>query len=554
MHPRSAKLWRVLLAIALGPLTVVGCDFLYPARLAVTPATSYVDLSAGQRSAVFTVRNEGRAYSRLAWSFSSTTLTAEPASGSLMGGGTQDVVVRLPTNPGIGTFRGDFSAGEKSVPIILVAYEGLACEPELAFASQAAAAHEVLVGYHVDPGADGLARAAASDVATAVITAAGGTIVRRGLGTEHDLVRSPAGGGDALLASLRGRPEVAYAVPNVAVYRSAAPNDPLYQQQWNLTAFGAEPSWATADAAGHLAPIVVAVIDDGVAVDHPDLASSVLPGWDVFDDDDDVRNCTDHGTHVAGIVAATRGDAVGVSGIASTPWVRVLPVKAWPNTADASATTTLDAVIRSMRWAGGLPAAGLPHNANPAQVINMSLGTANQGSSSAFAPVISELQARGVVIVAAAGNAGVGRLDQPAGAGTVAVGSVDHDYLRSSFSNYGQGLTLLAPGGNAPAGSICGAITSTGIDYVVGTATHTWTCKAGTSMATPYVAGAVALLIGIEPALRGDPDGVKARLVDAAAQLRPLGYSADRYGAGVLCLDALLTTTSVCGDHVPTTP
>jgi subtilisin family serine protease len=83
----------------------------------------------------------------------------------------------------------------------------------------------------------------------------------------------------------------------------------------------------------------------------------MLPGWDVFDDDADVRNCTDHGTHVAGIVsAASRGDDVGVSGIASTPWVRVLPVKAWPNTADASATTTLDAVIRSMRWAGGLPA------------------------------------------------------------------------------------------------------------------------------------------------------------------------------------------------------
>jgi serine protease len=166
--------------------------------------------------------------------------------------------------------------------------------------------------------------------------------------------------------------------------------------------------------------------------------------------------------------------------------------------------------------------------------------------------VIEELQSRGVVVVAAAGNAGAGRLDQPAGSGTVAVGSVDHDYLRSSFSNYGQGLTLLAPGGNAPAGSICGAITSTGIDYVVGTATHTWTCKAGTSMATPYVAGVVALLIGVEPALRGDPTAVKARLVDAASQLRPPGYSVDRYGAGVLCLDALLTTTSVCG--VPIAP
>ncbi|MFO8148818.1 MAG: S8 family serine peptidase, partial [Trueperaceae bacterium] len=119
--------------------------------------------------------------------------------------------------------------------------------------------------------------------------------------------------------------------------------------------------------------------------------------------------------------------------------------------------------------------------------------------------------------------------------------------LRSTFSNFGPGLTLMAPGGYAPSGSTCPAITSTGIDYFSGTATHTWTCKAGTSMATPYAAAAAALLMGVEPGYRGDPDAVEARLRDAAAELRPHDYDLDRYGAGVLCLDALLTTTSVCG-------
>jgi hypothetical protein len=552
MHPRHARLRRALLLASLGALLVTGCDLFRPARLTVTPATAYVDLSAGPRNAAFTLRNDGPSRSRLDWTFTSPSLTALPASGTLAGGGAQDVVVSLPANAAVGTYAADFTAGDTTVPVIVVTYMGLACEPELAFAATAAAADEVLVGYRGAAGGGGLARASASDAAAAVVAAAGGTVVRRGLGSEHDLVRAPAGGRDALLDALRRRPEVAYAVPNAPVFRSAAPNDEFYDRQWNLSAFGAEPAWAVVDAAPPPAEVIVAVIDDGVAVDHPDLAGALLPGWDVFDGDGDVRNCTDHGTHVAGIVAAIRDDAVGVAGAASAPWVRVLPVKAWPNTADATATTTLDAVTRAMRWAGGLSVAGLPTNANPAQVINMSLGTSSGGTSTAFAPVIDELEALGVVVVAAAGNAGAGALDQPAGSGAIAVGSADHDYLRSAFSNYGPGLTLMAPGGAAPPGSSCPAIISTGIDYFAGTATHTWTCKAGTSMATPYVAAAAALLVGLEPTLRGDPDAMEARLRDAAAGLRPLGYDPERYGAGVLCLDALLTTGSVCG--VPVVP
>jgi subtilisin family serine protease len=553
MHPRHARLRRALLLASLGALLVTGCDLFRPARLTVTPATAYVDLSAGPRNAAFTLRNDGPSRSRLDWTFTSPSLTAFPASGTLAGGGAQVVVVSLPANAAVGTYAADFTAGDTTVPVIVVTYMGLACEPELAFAATAAAADEVLVGYRGAAGGGGLARASASDAAAAVVAAAGGTVVRRGLGSEHDLVRAPAGGRDALLDALRRRPEVAYAVPNAPVFRSAAPNDEFYDRQWNLSAFGAEPAWAVVDAAPPPAEVIVAVIDDGVAVDHPDLAGALLPGWDVFDGDGDVRNCTDHGTHVAGIVAAIRDDAVGVAGAASAPWVRVLPVKAWPNTADATATTLLDPVLRSMRWAGGLDVAGLPVNPNPANVINMSLGVAGGGFSTSFAPVIDELEARGIVVVAAAGNRGVQALDQPAGSATIAVGSVNHDYLWSTFSNYGPGLTLTAPGGSAPPGALCSTITSTGIDYFAGSAEHAWTCKGGTSMATPYVAAAAALLIGVEPSLRGDPASVEARLVAAAAELRPLNNDPDGfYGAGVLCLDALLTTGSVCG--VPVVP
>jgi subtilisin family serine protease len=552
MHPRHARLRRALLLVSLGALLVTGCDLFRPARLTATPTTAYVDLSVGPPTAVFALRNDGPSRSRLTWSFTSPNLTSYPASGSLAGGAEQDVVVALPVNAVVGTYAGEFTTGDTTLPIIVVTYMGMSCEPELAFAATASASDEILVGYRSGVARDGLTRASASDAATAVVAAAGGTVVRRGLGSEHDLVRAPPGGRDALLDVLRRRPDVAYAVPNAPISRSASPNDPLYDQQWHLSAFGAEQAWAVVDAATPQTEVVVAVIDDGIAVDHPDLAGALLPGWDVFDGDADVRNCTDHGTHVAGIVAAVRGDAFGVAGAASTPWVRVLPVKAWPNTTDATATTTLDAVTRAMRWAAGLSVAGLPANPNPAQVINMSLGTSNEATSTAFAPVIDEAEALGVAVVAAAGNAGAGALDQPAGSATISVGSVDDDYRRSAFSNYGPGLTLMAPGGSASAGSGCPAITSTGIDYLLGTATHTWTCKSGTSMATPYVTAATALLLGLEPGLRDDPVAIAARLKASAERLRPPGYDAETYGAGVLCLDALLTTASVCG--VPVAP
>jgi hypothetical protein len=228
MHPRHARPPRALLVLSLGILLVTGCDFFQPARLTVTPATAYVDLSAGPRSAVFTVRNDGPARSRLEWTFTSSNLTGFPASGTLAGGSAQEVVVALPANPGVSTFTGDFAANDTSVPVVLVTYLGMACEPELAFAALTRAADEILVGYHGDVGHGGLARSAVSDAAATVVAAAGGTVVRRGLGSEHDLVRAPPGGRNALLDALRRRPEVAYAVPNEPIFRAAAPNDPLY--------------------------------------------------------------------------------------------------------------------------------------------------------------------------------------------------------------------------------------------------------------------------------------------------------------------------------------
>jgi len=396
------------------------------------------------------------------------------------------------------------------------------------------------------------ARERGAAVAADVARSLGGRLLAPGVGNQPDLFDFPRGRIEAGLAALRARPEVVHAVRNVPLARLGAPNDPWYAaEQWNLSGFGAEGAWAVADAASPPSePIVIAIVDDGVAIDHPDLRDAMLPGWDAVHQDDDPRNCTDHGTHVAGIAAATRGNAVGVAGVGSSDWVRLLPVKVWADGTDDGATTSLHHVVAGMRWAAGLPVTGAPPNATPADVLNLSLGvtTTDPNLHAFFASLVAEIEAEGVAVVAAAGNGGTAAygVDYPAAVATVAVGSVDETRLRSGFSTYGAGLSLMAPGGFAS--TTCGVIASTGLAVEAGMAWHTYACKAGTSMATPYVAGAVALLLGVEPSLRGRPDAIADRLTTTAALLP--GGTPSEYGAGILCLDALLAPGggAVCGN------
>jgi hypothetical protein len=357
----------------------------------VTPTARVVDLAAGQTT-TFTVSNEGAAGSLLRWSFTSAHMDAWPAAGTLAAGASETVLVVVPLDAEGTVATGRFAAPRQAVEVSVDVVRGppLTCDPEAAFAAHADAVR-VLVGYRHDPpwrgaaatgraagGAAGFeaARAESGRATTALGAAFGAAVERLGRGTEFDLLRVPPGAVDALLDALRARSDVAFALRDVPIARAAAPNDALYGAQWNLSSFGAEPAWAAVDAPlGDVATVVVAIVDDGVAVAHGDLAARTLPGWDAFGNDGDVRNCTDHGTHVAGIAGAARGDGFGVAGVASVPWVRLLPVKAWPDTTDPLATTGVAAIVDAMRWAGGLPVTGFPQNDTPADVINLSLGT-----------------------------------------------------------------------------------------------------------------------------------------------------------------------------------
>lgn len=186
-----------------------------------------------------------------------------------------------------------------------------------------------------------------------------------------------------------------------------------------------------------------------------------------------------------------------MAGVGSAPWVRVLPVKAWPDTSYEAALTNLAAVERAMRWAAGLPVADAPPDPHRADVMNLSLAIepayVDAAMAAYLAALVAEVQAAGVTVIAAAGNTGTGAgVAYPARAGAIAVGSVDADYRRSGFSTYGAGLTLVAPGGYGPGG---GSVLSSGLAYDAGAhaVAYAYTCMAGTSMDAPYVAGILCL-------------------------------------------------------------
>jgi serine protease len=540
-----------LLALTLGlAFILVGCK--HPGATWSATETSAV-VKLGTTSFELTLEYPSNAIAAIAWHFDSDLLAATPASGTLTPGQQQAVVVNLrePLTAPIGVpMSGTFFGGRSPLSVSFT----VTCTGSPLPVQALSLRVEYLVGY----AASGDASEGARDAVAAAVIALGGEVLRRGSGHEHDLVALPTGAQASDRATIRALPGVAYLEANAAVFPMAsiggAPNDPSFVHQWNLRRFGVEGGWAIAD--GITPPhrdIVVAVIDTGVATDHPDLAGRLVPGYDVKENNPEVRNCIDHGTHVAGIVAAARGNGEGIAGVASVPWVKVLPVKAWP-TSDRTLGTTVDDVVRAMRWAAGLSVTDLPINPHPADILNLSLGGSGTEASRALSDAVKDVNDAGVAVIAAAGNNGTSSnpaiLYPAAAVGAIAVGSVDFDYRRSAFSNFGPELSLMAPGGEAPEFGECPAryVVSTGITIEQGRVLPIYACYSGTSMATPYVAGAAALLLGQRPAeLLGNPEKLREELEAAAARYRPSSYRSDRYGNGILCLDSLLGAEAPCG-------
>ena len=275
------------------------------------------------------------------------------------------------------------------------------------------------------------------------------------------------------------------------------PNDSNFGQQYGFgTGAGgtrATEAWDVATGAG----VVVAVLDTGIT-SHSDLSGNVIGGYDFIADtavaadgdgrDADASDPGDayggypsswHGTHVAGTVAAVTNNGQGVAGMAFD--ARVVPVRVLGKGGGYDSDIA-DAIV----WAAGGSVSGAPANANPAEVINLSLGGSGP-CSSATQSAIDSAVGNGATVVIAAGNsnADVSGFSPGNCANIVSVASTTSTGARSSFSNYGSLIDLAAPGSD---------ILSTLNSGSDGPGAETYASYSGTSMAAPHIAGVVALM------------------------------------------------------------
>ncbi len=442
------------------------------------------------------------------------------------------------------------------------------------------------------------ALAARADAATARGTLAGraaalGARVGRTLeageavGERTQVVRVRGADAAALAAQLAKDPDVEFAVADVKMRRTAAPNDPFYLRgpavtstggvssggpdsgQWYLRAPTAtvlssidiEAAWTRTSGRSD---IVVAILDTGVRKEHPELAGRLLAGYDFVSDaqvanDGDQRDAdpTDpgdyttasensdrngtfyqcdpsgrglavvtpsswHGTSTASLAGAATNDGVGMAGVA--PGVKILPVrvlgKCFGNASD---------IMAAMRWSAGISVPGVPDNPNPAKVINLSLGggscsTISQSLGVAYQDVVNEVIAKGVTIVAAAGNSDGEPMEAPgACTGVVSVVALRHLGTKVGFSSLGSSTspaTIAAPGGNCV--NLTGACLypilaarNTGTQGPIASGySDSFETTLGTSFSSPLVAGVVGLMYSAQPNIT--PAQVSARLTSTA--------------------------------------
>jgi thermitase len=252
-------------------------------------------------------------------------------------------------------------------------------------------------------------------------------------------------------------PDVKYVDYNYLLLPAFEPNDPLFTpiEQWNLYEIDAPAAWNTEKGSG----AKVAVVDSGIAANHPDLESKIAAQKDLVDNDNTAEDNVGHGTHVAGTVAAATNNGEGVAAVC--PSCKLLMAKS----GDVEGSSVSD-VVGGIYWSVE----------NRAKVINLSLGS--YGHTFALENAVDYAWQRGVVVVAAAGNDNTDRPSYPAAYDRViSVSATTQTDRKASFSNYGTTIDVAAPG----------------VD-ILSTVPGGYGLSDGTSMASPHVAGLAGLL------------------------------------------------------------
>ncbi len=316
-------------------------------------------------------------------------------------------------------------------------------------------------------------------------------------------------------------PSIEYAEPDLLMVPMAAPNDPMYADQWHYFeatgGLNVETAWSLGEGEG----AVVAVLDTGYRP-HVDLVGNILPGYDFIsvasmgnDGDGRDNDATDpgdamgvgdcgsgfpseeiasswHGTHVAGTIAAIANNDIGVTGVA--PKAKIVPVRVLGKCGGFTSDIT-DAML----WAAGISVDGVPVNENPADVINMSLGSSVPTScSQSYSNAIADARNAGAVVIIAAGNDNANADTYPPGncPGAFTVAASNRSGGRAYYSNFGSVVDVAAPGGAQFFANDSNGVLSTSNAGADGATADNYLYYQGTSMATPHVVGVAALLFG----------------------------------------------------------
>lgn len=362
---------------------------------------------------------------------------------------------------------------------------------------------------------------------------------------------------------LAADPDVLYAEPDKLLFPSTLPNDPRFSQQWGYQNTSTEigginlpNAW---DVMTGLPSVVVAVIDTGV-LNHADLAGRIVPGYDFISDSGrandgngrdpdptdsgnwisateasmgqfagcEVTESSWHGTHVAGTIGAASNNGVGVAGVG---WgTKILPVRALGKCGGYTSD-----IADGMRWAAGLAVFGVLNNANPAKVLNVSLGGDGPCSITEQNAINDAVFAGAVVVVAAGNENQLAANISPANcSNVVVVAATDRLGSRASYTNFGSIVDISAPGGDMDYGG--GSILSTG-DGGTTTPRHDniYLQSQGTSMAVPHVSGVLSLMFSVNPTLT---PYTAEQLLKSTARVFPTGTAWDctvsNCGAGIV--------------------